>query len=144
MLFRIKFLRLTRVSIYEHRLRCYHAILFISICSKSWRVSYSDNKVFKFPFSPLQSSCSETWLLKSDSKGESRTADGRAHAETVFAFIQILIKDLLSAYYVPHTIPGSVSRMKSKRDKTAHFQSVYNLVRRDSLNKYTFKNLRLL
>ena len=99
------------------------------IYSKSPRVSCSDNKVFKFAFSHLQSSCSEAQALKSDDcEGESRTTDSQAHAEMVFAFTQLLIEDLLSAYHVPGTVPGSLGRIRSTRDKSSTFK-VYNLMR---------------
>lgn len=49
-----------------------------------------------------------------------------------------MLNDLLSAYYISGTVPGSASTMRGTR-QDLHFQRVYILVRRDPPHKYIKK-----
>lgn len=103
--------------------------------SKSQGVSCSDNKIFTSSFStPIMHPGVLVGKL-----GCSRVID-RVNTEqhlaelkqSLFAFIQLFIKYLLSDYYVPRTVPRSVSQKR----QDPHFHRVYILAERDSLNEY--------
>ena len=103
--------------------------------SKNEGVSCSDNKIFTSSFStPIM----HPGVLVGElgcSRLIDRVTTEQQRAElkqSLFAFIQLFIKYLLSDYYAPCTVPRSVSQKR----QDPHFHRVYILVERDSLNKY--------